>query len=258
MKKIIKLEGVRVDNDALPFVAATEEDRTLAAIPGLFFWLQGGPQFAASATDLTDRAQGRRVVAKRPATAWTQGNFSNGAPALIGPSGTSSSYDVAGAEFALDRWSVAMVVNIPSSGSGNDEVTSYTDGLDGQSDPPLVPRIGFNSSKNFTIREGMPAERLRESGTAWVDNDALLLATFSVQRGISFFVNGDLARHVADYRPLDDGKFHLGAQALPQSSGGFGGRLGHLMLFNEDLSSVENTGYRRVLERILMAKYGID
>lgn len=256
MKKIIKLEGVHVDNDALPFVAATEEDRTLAAIPGLFFWLQGGPQFATSATDLVDRAQGRRVVAKSPATAWTQGNFSNGAPALIGPNGTSSSYDVAGAEFALDRWSVAMVVNIPSAASGNDEVTSYPESL--STGAPLVPRIGFNSSKEFTIREGLPTERLRESGTAWVDNDALLLATFSVQRGISFFVNGALARHVEDYRPLGDGAFHLGAQGLPQSSGGFSGHLGHLMLFNEDLSSVENTGYRRVLEQILMDKYGID
>lgn len=255
MRKIIKLEGVHVDNDALPIVAASEEERTLASIPGLFFWLQGGPQFA-SGTDLRDRAGGRLVTSKSPGTAWTQGTFANGAPALIGPNGTSSSYDVGGAEFALDRWSIAMVVNIPSGASGNDEVTSYPESL--STGAPLVPRIGFNSSKEFTIREGMPAERMREAGTAWVDNDALLLATFSVQRGISFFVNGDLTRHVADYRPLGDGKFHLGAQGLPQSSGGFSGRLGHLMLFNEDLSSVENTGYRRVLERILMDHYGIS
>lgn len=43
----------------------------------------------------------------------------------------------------------------------------------------------------------------------------------------------------------------------PSSSGNFGGLIGHVLLFNTDLSADAMTGHRLDLEALLMDKYGI-
>ena len=259
MKKIIKLAGVTVANDNLPRVSSTDDERALASIPDLFFWLQPGAQFENDAGQFRERVNGRLLTPVTTDYPWTHGSFSNGAPSLDAPLDRRSNYSVAdGEEFAADRWTVAAVVNLSSAGTVSDELIAYPGT---PSTGVINVRLGFDTSRNMVLREGQSSSlRLSLAGTDWIDQACLVMATFSVENGIAFYVNGvRSAEAVADKRPLTDGAFRLGVQGTTgASTNAFSGKLGHVLLLNRDLSAPANAGYRQSLESILMSHYGIS
>ncbi len=259
MKKIITLSGVSVANDALPRVSATAAERTLASIPNLLLWMQAGARFETS-TGFKDRAHGHALdTSAPPENQWTRGTFTGGATAMVGPDSAAANYEVpAGVEVDPDRWSVAVVAEIPST------VASTNHGLIGLPrsyvDGDIALRMSFSASNTVRIYGATGLEtRISHAGGEWIDAPALIVATFSVENGLSLRVNGaQVAAASADLRPLTDGSFHIGQSTVSAYHiNTFAGKLGHLLMFNADLSAVENAGYLAALEAVLMTEYGI-
>lgn len=261
MKKIITLTGVTVDNDALPRVAATASEQALASIPGLFLWLQAGGKYQAGSSAFRDRAGGGLFTTAAEAhQLWGQVAMTGGRPAIQGPDANAANYLLPeNAAIRPDQWAMATVLEMPSSLAG---ANNSLLGLVRDSEPGVIaPRIAFNP-KNTLLVYGPETgvRRLEYTGEQWSNKPALIVLTFSTERGFALRVNGHLvAENAADRRPLNETEFQIGqSTALPAHPNTFGGRLGHLLMFNADLTAVENAGYLRVLERELMGFYGIS
>ena|SRR5690606_20825260 len=259
MKKIITLAGVSVANDALPRVSATEEERLLASLPGLFFWLQAGAQFQVDDATLLERANGNQLTGLTPFPQylWTQGQFDNGAPALVTPPDYPSNYAVpSNVRFALDRWTVAMVIEAGPIGAVG-HIMRWPEA----SEPPpqMRLRMGLDASGYFNVYRaiGESGYRIRATGNQWVEEPAIIVVGFSVERGLTIRVNGtEVSRAPDDKAPLDNGTFQLGSSGTHGATT-FKGKMGHFMGFNEDLTSPGNRGYVAALESVLMDQYGI-
>src|SRR5690606_26870729 len=260
MKKIITLAGVSVANDALPRVSATSEERLLASMPGLFFWLQAGPAFQVDEATFLERANGRQLSGLTPYSQflWTQGQFDCGAPALVTPPDYPSNYAIASnVHFALDRWSVAMALEAAPVGTVG-HITHWPDASTPTGEMRL--RIGLDASGYLNVYRatGTSGYRIRATGNQWVGSPAVIVVGFSVERGLTIRVDvKKVSRAPDDKGPLDNCTLQLGSLGTTDITT-FKGKVGHFMGFNEDLTSPGNRGYMAALESILMDRYGIS
>ncbi len=259
MRKIIKLSGVTVDNETLPRVVVSSEERAIASMPQLLFWMQAGPSFA-SGNSFLDRATGEMIVPRSTSNYWGQTSFPNGAPAIQAVPDDEAAIYLPGGNPRLnpDRWSVAAAVDVEYDGSGRRELLSAAETLSGE----LAIRLQWTVNGRLQLLGAAPGEvRLISSGVDMGSGPIVMMCTFSVERGIRFFMNGiEVAANPDDRQPLENTSFQIGGGPgiTSASSAVFRGKLGHLLVFNTDLSAPENNGARLALNKILMDRYGIS
>lgn len=255
MKRIITLTGVTVNNDTLPRVSASDEERTLASVPGLIAWIQAGSKFETESGALRDRASGDFLSPASSNGRFSQASFPNGAAALQFPD-PSTRYRGAKSKVPLDRWSVVFVAKNDASGRVSELISAPFAMAPGE----RSLRLGFESDGGLRCWEGVGQARWTVPDQGWSSEPKLIVVTFSLEYGFQIFVNGVKVAEYTSNKPLTYGDWQIGAQG--EGTGvqgtGFHGLLGHLMLFSSDLGAVENTGYRRAIENILMTHYGIS
>lgn len=260
MKKIIRLAGVNVANDALPRVEATPGEMLLASIPELIFWLQAGARHQVDATTYRDRSRGATLSTVAASQyRYAQGAFASGAPALVGVDGATANYVPSlGTDLRPDRWTVATVVQVP------DTLASDNNGLLGMqvshTTGAIGMRIDFRHVQGIRLLgESAADSRVFYVGSQWKAGPALIVFTFSQENGLTLRVNGaEVARNASDRRVLTDTRWKLGQSGTAAFHNfAFSGRIGHLMMFNTDLAALQNRGYLAGLESVLKSFYGI-
>lgn len=147
-----------------------------------------------------------------------------------------------------------------------------------QTEPTQIPRIiapvddgaggialnfGYNSTSTGIIvyeevqfAPGNPTRLRYDPPTRLFlrESPSLIMATFSIERGINIFDGGELVESEPnDTRPLTVATGAGESRWLRFMRG----KVGMCGLLNADLSAPENTGHRRSIERFLMDKYGI-
>lgn len=257
MQRFIALNGVRLENaNGLPAIQRTPEGVAMGNIPG---WaMLADPDYVSDAEQwVRNRA---RPNSKGPVNAGTLrlGEFDNGATALNPIIGDNFTYQST-VEINPNEWSAFVVVQ-PTASSG----------------APMAPMRATQTTDELCLRLGIPASNLdefivyestdpdlsnprRASYTANFSDrttPALMMACFSVGRGITLYDNGlQVVRVEDDKRPLQAG---LSGENNITCLDYYRGKMGLSGMLNIDLSKADNYGYRRSIERFVMNKYGIQ
>lgn len=160
------------------------------------------------------------------------------------------------ADINPDRWTV-FVVQRPDAAPGRTRELLRT--IDGTPGGEFSPRVGINSAnERASIYNSSSDSTLRLGYTPPVSYDnrtVLLMFTFSIERGLAIFENGELGASAPnDTQPFTFG-YGAGEVGWNRQMAGLVGMTG---LLDIDLSAPENTGYRKSIENFLMDKYGIS
>ena len=263
MKKITRLSGVRVSpGNGLARVVVSEDDLAVAQMPDLLMWIEAGARFKSDDDhSLLDRVTGNRLYPLSTSDSNqlpVLGSFSSGADSLEFAVDGMQPYRAASEqEFVLNpnEWSFVMVLH-PVAGNSPDEIIGP---YDSETDPDSIHvRFGLSSSNKFNLWTGSTNARLSTPADAgFYGNDLIVAVTFNVTDGIKIMVNGvAVAENKTDLRPLTNPSFKIGGNGSTTNI--FGGKIGHILAFNTDISRDEYAGYREKMEAIFKARYGIS
>ena len=263
MLKVFKIAGLHVDNNALPVLPTSDLDRLIAQMPGIRSWFdptRGADVFAAG--QILDRASGNILDALFPADqyAWKFSTFPNStAPAFLLPNSPtpyqSDKFQMNATEFsivAVARWSaddgVGDIIGAPTTQEASD----------------ISVRLTYSINDLIVIYQGITGigNRLQISPadvglSTFRQAAGIIMATFSVSKGLTLWFNGVQGKvNTTDLRALTNTAVQLCGYSTAVSNG-FGGHLGHVLVFDVDLSSLAYAGYRNAMNRALMGHYGI-
>ncbi|MEN2386457.1 hypothetical protein [Comamonas sp. A7-5] len=260
MRKIIRHDGIKISNSALPIVSVSDHDRLLAAIPGHFFWMQAREMDVGPVESIRDRANYSAITPMgSDGTRWTIGASANGKPAIVCPDGVNVVSYTTDLQIRPDAFTVAQVFRLtPNYLNSINELVSSTSKANVNGG--LAARININVAPRFRLLGEDVSPAYERVGTSILPNvDTLGIITFSTALGCSVRINGHtVAQNVADKRPLTDRTIRFGSQStIVNSNASFHGQRMRTHMFNLDLSAPEYAGYLATLERELMSFYGI-
>lgn len=258
--------NLSVPQTTLGHLKITPEGRALAAIPGWRALID--PAYKAPAGNgYRNRAMSRNYVIST--AGYAEQAFDNGEPAFSSLSGAHAS--ASRMEFALNpqEFSVFFVLKTgmtleptPSyllrpiqSPASNDQIGAY---ILSTSDASLVLHNTLPAAP-YVYRVRLPSALMRVPGKS---DSVLCMFTFSVERGLTGFVNGkEVARNATDKRPLSPGFYEPGTNRLHQQTSG-GGAIESVIygmhgILDIDLSKPEYTANRYQIEEFLKTKYAI-
>lgn len=258
------IHGVNIPNaTGLKAIKRTPEGAAMGGIPGWQVMID--PAYSKpSELAALNRASGDQC----PVTAissMTIGQMAGNPSFDLRSSDTSKRFFInpIGANVDPDRWTVFSVINYADKAAGGASGGQWiaraaeSNVIDGELILSVaVPRSGGST---FYVQEagGGSAERVVGNMTpALIDRSTptLLMATFSVERGLTLYDNGrQIERNESDKRPLTHA---LEGSELRFFQEGYS-EYGLSGVINNDLSAPENEGFRRAMERFLMQKYGI-
>ncbi|RUR51426.1 hypothetical protein [Vreelandella populi] len=252
MRRYQMLQGVRVPNSSLPSIEITAEGRAMGAIP---FWNTMLDPNYVSGGKVRNRAVKATLQENTDGTPPTFGEFPNGERAfsqIVTPLNRSA----AATDMNPNRWTVFVVQRGDASAPASREVLRTVAGVGAGE---FSPRMGINASGDrASIYKSSSDAALRLGYTPesnYLNRTVLLMFTFSIERGLAIFENGELVASAPDdVQPLTAG-YSAGEYAWHRQMAGLVGMAG---LLDADLSAPENAGYRRAIERFLMTKYGIS
>lgn len=265
MLKYIKLNGVSFENSALEQVAITPEGQALGGIPG-WQMLTDIERTQVPETSNT----GEKVSLNRVTGKMMLGQRNGGAePPLISVSGNDYA-DVTSGFLYFDpevkispaEWTLYSVF-VPTAGSV--PYNFMWSGVGSSFDPnELSPCVAYSqASGSVFIREwggddsfsDVGDSRLTASNALTVDGNtpALVIASFSVERGLTLRVNGVEYRNESDKRPLT-AKTDSGDYRCYRNFIGYQGASGML---GTDISKPQNAQRLESLENFLKVKYSI-
>lgn len=261
VQRFQKLHGVRLKNaTGLPSVQINPEDEAMASIPGWKMYLD--PVYAdLPGMSIRNRAQPASHIVGAAAPGAAQ--MPNGAPAisLNGADTPRTWTGVGNVAFNPTAWSMFWVIMPIAIGSAYRWLVRPIDAVS----TALSPAVRLSGSGNtLALVESIPGQdSIRASwnnaGLASRTAPSLLMVSFSTQAGVHIFDGGNVVASAPnDRRPLT-GNFAAGAWSLltvTSSPSGFG-LVGEMGLHDIDLSLPVNAGYRRDIERYLMALNGI-
>lgn len=262
MRKVTLLPGVRVTGaGALPRLSVSDDELALAAIPGMKMWLEPGEQFRDPATYvLTERANGVKLAPESltdPTRLPTLGTFANGSPCLECPTPiTQKQFPETPIAANPTEWTAVAVIHASSTvGNGHEILSAPVTTVD----PDYSLRFGINSSGVLRLWQGDVTPRIDDAVNNYLEEDVLVMATFSTREGLKLYRNGVLvATNAADKAPLTIPEVKIGQAGTGPSSGTFNGKLGHVLLLDIDLSWPEYANHKANLDSILLNHYGIS
>lgn len=250
MRTMTKLAGVRINNPLAKKISISQDDIDIANTPGIKLWIEAGHKFFEHESKIIrERVEGQRLYPSDMSKTPVLDAFSNGAPAFRYGAAGVAKYSVP-VSANSESWSVVVACRQGSESPPGEIFSSATPGA--ANSFPL--RVGFNTSGEFKVWDSETRTRIA-SGSSYLDQDVVLMATFSVSNGLNLFCNGSkVATNANDKTPLDDTSFVLGAMTNDM----FDGLLGHALLFDVDLSDDIYQGQMENLNRILKTRYGIS
>ena len=249
MRTVTRLTGVKINNPLLEKINISQDDLDLANIPGLLMWIEAGSAFFDETTkSIRDRVSGALLLSSGIADSPSLSSFANGAPALDFPSAGVNSYPV-DVHANPSAWSFVFAGRPSGLNPPGELLYPAVNILDAS----YGLRIGFNTEGYFRVYRGNSTVRLT-TDTIIVDEDVVLVATFSVENGLSIMKNGVvIASDSSDKIPLDATAFKFGSHTKNM----YAGLVGHLMLFDIDLSDQKYSAQLLAVNKILKTKYGI-
>lgn len=264
MIKYQRISGVSISEGAeLPSITSTPEGRAMGAVPGWQAMID-----PAYSNPLELSALNRATGDQCPVTvisSMTIGQMS-GNPSFDLRSSDDSKrafINPNGVNLDPNRWTVFSVVNYgakpPEAVSGGQWIIRAAN-TDVPPDSLYLSVAVPNGTGNaFYVQEGSTGSPERIVGNLSPsllerNTPTLLMATFSVERGLTIYDNGkQIARNESDTRPLT---YALEGSELRFFQEGYS-EYGMSGVINQDLSAPENTGHRRAIEKFLMTKYDI-
>lgn len=257
MIKYQKVSGVTLDSSSgLPSITSTPEGLAMGSVPGWAVFID--PDYS-DGTSVRNRAIANTVPALSDPADFTQ---INGQTAFNLTEVNPSQIESPGGDINPDRWTVFFVSSDTSEHPNTTRqhvVTPYV----AASDVVClhISVVNTTSAVAVTIYEnsersaGQPYRLAHENSGLDSSDPSLIMCTFSIERGLSIFKNGEMvADEPNDLRPLNYGtKGDEYAMMMYRLC-----KQGMAGILNTDLSAPENTGHRRAIEKFLMSKYGIS
>lgn len=258
--------NLSVPQTTLGHLTITPEGRALAAIPGWRALID--PAYKAPlGNGYRNRAMSRNYLVS--ASGYVAHSFANGEPAFS--SLAAAHANTARADFALNPQEFSFFFVLKRT-EAPIPVSSYL--LRPIQNPASEDQIGayiFSSTKKglvlhntlpaapYVYRMILPSVLEQVPGKS---DSVLCMFTFSVERGLTGFVNGkEVARNATDKRPLSPGFYETAANRLhQQTSGGDATNpviYGMHGILDIDLSKPEYTANRYQIEEFLKTKYAI-
>lgn len=266
MLKYIKLNGVNFENSQLEKVTITPEGSALGSIPN---W-QILSDIERTQIPLTSNVD-QKVSLNRVTGKMMLGQRNGGTPPELVSVAGNDYIDVTGkflyfepdVNINPDEWTVYSVIVPKSAGSAPYNFMWAGEGSD-FNEGELSLALGYSqTSGSVFLREygGLSQFNnvgdLRLTATAGLVRDgntpALVIASFSIERGVTLRVNGIEYRNATDKRPLN-AKVNSGEYRCYRSFSGLQGPCGML---GTDLTKPENTAYLLMLEKFMFEKYQI-
>lgn len=263
MLKYIKLNGVSFEDSQLEKVTLTEEGKKLGSIPN-WQMLSDIERTQIPATSLV----GQKISLNRVTGKMMLGQRSGGElPELVTVAGNDY-YNTTGKFLTFDpdtninpnEWTVYSVF-VPTTvgASGNSFLwtgagTSFdTEELSLAISYSQVSGTLFLRSYGYESNAG--PSRLTASNVLSLDGNTptLVIASFSIERGVTLRVNGVEYRNTTDKRPLN-AKLNSGEYRCYRNFNGLQGPCGMLSI---DLTKTENTQHLKSLEDFMKNKYSI-
>lgn len=258
MSVLIKLSNLSVANSSLPALDVTSDDIELASLPQLTFWLQAGAKFK-SGNVIRERAQGRTI---RPTVTssldWQNGQFTNGADALIVDNNSSHPY-LLDDDYHVNKnaWTMAFVFERSADDVGN----AYLTGGVVTQTPEMKQLFIAMTDAGLKLYSGDTSPRIQDPIVGKYVGVTLAIVSFSTTNGLTMRINGEeVAREAADKAPLTDGRFRLLASSnntVGANTSALGGKIGTIMSFDADLCLPSYRLSLDKLESMLMTRYGI-
>lgn len=266
MLKYIKLNGVNFENSQLEKVTITPEGSALGSIPNWQILSDIERTQIPLSSNVDQKVSLNRVTGKM-----MLGQRNGGTPPeLITVSGNDY-IDVAGkflyfepdVNINPDDWTVYSVIVPTSAGSAPYNFMWAGEGSD-FNEGELSLALGYSqTSGSVFLREYGGLSQFNNAGasrltaTAELVRDgntpALVIASFSIERGVTLRVNGVEYRNAADKRPLN-AKLNSGEYRCYRNFSGLQGPCGMLSV---DLAKTENTQYLKSLEGFMGSKYSV-
>lgn len=250
------INGVSLDSaTALPRISRTPEGIAMGAIPGWAVFVD--PAYATS-QGVRNRAQPSSVP-----------EFSN--DALLSSINESAAFEFTEEQFATlqapisgdinpERWTAFFVTSELTENpfTSRQEIISPVLEESGVVCLRIIltEAVGEAVSvyENSVRSTGQPIRISYDNAELSDAAPSLLMCTFSVERGLSIWRNGEqVAVNSDDKRPLTFGTGGSDYEMFHYRRG----KQGMTGVLNIDLSAPENSGHRRAIEKFVMNKYGI-
>ena len=202
-----------------------------------------------------NRASGGLLTPPTPWGASHDGALPNGKPAFK-ISGTTANRLIADADINSDAWTVFFLLNVTTvSPSGSRDLIA-PENLAGAG---IGLRISLRTTGQLSIYPtAATTPRLTVAASAIpLATTFLLMCTGSTRDGLRVFVKGVLVAHDDTKDEALNDQIEAGQYFFYRNNSGTGALLASLTgLLGVDLGQVENAGYRRAIERVLMAHVG--
>lgn len=263
--KFLEVDGLNIENSALPVVQRTPEGRAMGFIPGWKSMIDANymPEIIPTeGMSVLDRVQFKNIYA-------LVGQNADIKPILIdGPNGNKlldcvnprlAQFDP-GIDIPADEWSIFSVFVPSSLVTGDYRTRNYIKQVPEGSG--LCTQISFsiisgaiNVYGQSGNGAGITARLSSRTGVLVVDQLNLLVVTFSTKLGFKIFVNGKLVgESLTDTTPDSIGRL-AGSYRMHRF---FRGHLGMTGMLGIDLGSTKNQDFRKAIEGFLMSKYRIS
>lgn len=262
MLKYIKLNGVNFENSQLEKVTITPEGNALGSIPN-WQMLSDIERTQIPATSLV----GQKISLNRVTGKMMLGQRSGALPELVTVAGNDY-YDTTGKFLTFDpdidinptAWTIYSVfVPTTTGASGNSFLWAGAGSSFDTEELSLAISYSQVSGTVFLRSYGYGSNvgpsRLTASDVLSLDGNtpALVIASFSIERGLTLRVNGAEYRNIADKRPLN-AKLNSGEYRCYRNFNGLQGPCGMLRI---DLTKTENAQHLKSLEGFMESKYSV-
>lgn len=251
-----KLQGVKLPAAGGPSIVVTPEGKAMGHIPGWKALID--PSYPVD-TGTRNRALPSNIL--KGLDALTYGAL-GGNTAFTLPSRLRSNGPIARFDMNPTEWTWFCVLkNEMVSPAGPSYLLSPISSIVGG----ILPCIVLRTSGQLSVASELPqvSTVYRVSADTAVPSGSpasLMMVTFSTTEGIKMFKNGSLvAENKSDKNALTDGYQSGNLQIMTAGSTSGAGNLllGLQGILDIDLGAAENSGYRRIVERFVMSKYGI-
>lgn len=259
MRKFMKYHGMNIDNaNGLPTFIISPEAK-MAAMPDGFWNSLVDPDevVATEPSAALNRVTGVLMdnIHENPINLDT---FPNGESALLPGSGFSLGFE-SDVDIRPDEWTVFTVIKSGGFSLVEDIVNNRSED---DTDPLVAMRISVTQSGNTIAvyshggrTSGAPQRLNYNGGFSERSDPALVMITFSKERGLAIWDNGEQVAHDPDDTQELETDFGAGEWRTFRSVRSRYGLTGQV---NADLGLKRNEIYRKMIERHCRDKYGIS
>lgn len=258
MPQFIKFHGVNIQNENnLPVFTLSPESQIFNMPDGYWNFLIDPDQARVSQREIMNRVTGK-IQTSLVSSDIPLNSFPNGATAFNPESASVNFAFLGDVDIRADAWTLFFVVQTIN----NSTVSDIINRVEGGAGDGVALRVSIGGlGGNINVYEvggremGTPIRLAYSSDFRTRGVPALIMVTFSTQRGLAIWDNGvQVAHDPTDLRPLEASRL-AGEWQVTRAARDKLGLIGQL---NADLGLPKNESFRRMIERHCRDKYSID